>query len=550
MESIKDGIKKYGYPVVLLLLMVIAGCLVRPVFYLNDDVTMRSILSGAYTGTPDGHAVYMQYPLTGMLAAFYRIIPVIPWLDLFFCGCIWLCMVLIAGSFEKKWLGSLLASVIALPFFLYMHYTLVAALVAATTVLLCSRKGLSVKVLLLWTISYMIRGQVGLLGLPFLVAAVVWQLCCSGTITGRKVKQAGIYCGALLSGILLITGINKLCYASEGWQNYQQYNDARTQLYDYTDFLSTNKYQLEALEYGMSDEEYQLLFSYNTMLASEPDGEKVQQIADKIFVSMKQDRTIVDSVKSGVREYYIQLRYHDFPYNYIWMGAFAFLGGCFLFQKKWKQVLFLGILFLGRSSIWIYLLIQGRFPERVSISLYLLELLLLLGIGLSGVSIRKTYLKKAGLPVLVVLSLGIGAFLIKDTCEKVEVQTETQQEWDALKKLGRINYDTTYLVDVFSAVRYGERLFAQENDNIMLLGGWLTDSPLANDRIEALSGTDATEVFGTNEDVRLVVSSERGCDWLEAYLAGRIPGSRLVLETELTFEGRSFLIYRLEKGAL
>ena len=45
--------------VFLLLFMVLAGCVVKPVYYLNDDVTMRSIVSGACTGVPDGHAVYM-----------------------------------------------------------------------------------------------------------------------------------------------------------------------------------------------------------------------------------------------------------------------------------------------------------------------------------------------------------------------------------------------------------------------------------------------------------------------------------------------------------
>jgi hypothetical protein len=229
------------------------------------------------------------------------------------------------------------------------------------------------------------------------------------------------------------------------------------------------------------------------------------------------------------------------------MGAFVFLGCYFCFMKKWKQILFLGILFMGRSSIWIYLLIQGRFPERVSVSLYLIELLLLLGIGLSSVSVQKSELKKAGLLVSTVLLLGIGAYLTKDTFEKVEVQTKAQREWDVFKKYGRINYDTTYLMDVFSTVEYGEYLFAGENDNIMLLGGWLTDSPLAKDRIAALGGRDASEVLSTNEDVRLVVCPERGCDWMEEYLAGRFPGSRLVCENELDLGDGSFLIYRLEK---
>ena len=66
----------------------LAAFLCRPVFYLNDDVTMRSILSGSYTGVPDGHVVYMKYPLTGMLSLLYRLTDKLPWLELFFAGCL------------------------------------------------------------------------------------------------------------------------------------------------------------------------------------------------------------------------------------------------------------------------------------------------------------------------------------------------------------------------------------------------------------------------------------------------------------------------------
>lgn len=80
-----------------LLLMVAAALLAAPVYYLNDDVTMRSILSGACTGVPDGHAVYMKYPLTGLLAVLYRLTGkgriFVPWFDLFLTGCI-----LLAGA--------------------------------------------------------------------------------------------------------------------------------------------------------------------------------------------------------------------------------------------------------------------------------------------------------------------------------------------------------------------------------------------------------------------------------------------------------------------
>lgn len=547
MKSIKEGISKYINPVILLLVMVIAGCLVNPVFYLNDDITMRSILSGAYIGTPDGHAVYMQYPLTGLLALLYKLLPMIPWMEVFFAGCIWLCMVWVAGSFGKKWLGILLSLVAFLPFFLYMHYTLVAAIVAATAIFLLGRGSFSWKALVLLWISYMIRSQIGLLCLPFVAAACVWQYINNDTENRLPLKQMAVFVGKLLIGIVVITGIHRGCYSDAGWQEYLQYNEVRTQLYDYTDFLSTDKYEKEYADYGMSYEEYQILFHYNTMLDKQLDVEKLQTVSAKVTEGMKAQNGLKQMVVNGMKKYYIQLRYHDFPYNYIWFGTFAFLGVCFLGQKKWLQLLYLGLLAVGRSSIWIYLLSQGRFPERVSISLYLLEWMLLLGIGFSGICMKKQALKNGFVCASTVLMVLLGVFLGRDVCQKVEAQTEIQQEWNVLKNYSRSNENTTYLIDVFSAVKYGDMLFSADCDKIMMIGGWLSSSPLTNEKLTKLGGQDASDVLYGREDVRLVVASDREATWISDYFVKRYPGSRLVKETELSYDKGSFLIYRLER---
>ena len=237
---------------------------------------MRSILSGAYTGVPDGHAVYMQYPLTGLLALLYRIFPSCPWMDIFFCGCILGCMILVAGEFGNKVLGSLTACVLFLPFFHYMHYTIVAALLAGTAIfLLCRNKKKMVTLVLLW-IAYMVRSQVGLLCLPFVAAAWVWQWLHGERSCKERLVTIAKYVGALLGGLLLVTGVNALFYSSAQWQEYLKYNDSRTQLYDYTDFLSTDKYGEEPEAYGMTAQEYEILSSYNTMLENTLDAERMQ----------------------------------------------------------------------------------------------------------------------------------------------------------------------------------------------------------------------------------------------------------------------------------
>ena len=290
-----------------------------------------------------------------------------------------------------------------------------------------------------------------------------------------------------------------------------------------------------------------LVFYYNTMLDADIDNEQLHKVTGKVTEAMKQDRTPLEVLKSGVGKYYIRLRYHDAPYNYIWIGALGVLVVSFILQQKWLQVLFMGLLVLGRSSIWIYLLEKGRFPERVSFSLYIMELLLLLGMGLTGIGIQKEKLKKGILCISTCILLLLAVLLGKDTFMKVQNQREAQKEWDALKECAVTNKDITYLVDVFSAVKYADNLFSEDNNNIMLLGGWMSASPLAEEKLTVLGNKDASEVLYTNEKVRLVVSSQRDCLWLEEYFAKRFPGSRLIQEGECSFGEGSFRIYRIEK---
>ena len=42
-------------------------------YAINDDINMRDIASGAYTGTPDGHLIFMLYPMGFVLKSLYQI---------------------------------------------------------------------------------------------------------------------------------------------------------------------------------------------------------------------------------------------------------------------------------------------------------------------------------------------------------------------------------------------------------------------------------------------------------------------------------------------
>ena len=73
----------------LLILVVLVFTAVRYDYYfdLNDDVLMKDILAGVYTGTPEGHNIQMLWLVSAFISVFYRIIRGLPWYGLFLCAC-------------------------------------------------------------------------------------------------------------------------------------------------------------------------------------------------------------------------------------------------------------------------------------------------------------------------------------------------------------------------------------------------------------------------------------------------------------------------------
>ena len=97
----------------LLILVVLVFTAVRYDYYfdLNDDVLMKDILAGVYTGTPEGHNIQMLWLVSAFISVFYRIIRGLPWYGIFLCVCHYGSLFLVVHkslSFCRKWTGKLM----------------------------------------------------------------------------------------------------------------------------------------------------------------------------------------------------------------------------------------------------------------------------------------------------------------------------------------------------------------------------------------------------------------------------------------------------------
>ena len=49
------------------------------IYAIADDIIMRDIASGAFSGTPDGHLIFVQYAIGFLLSRMYLWLPSVDW---------------------------------------------------------------------------------------------------------------------------------------------------------------------------------------------------------------------------------------------------------------------------------------------------------------------------------------------------------------------------------------------------------------------------------------------------------------------------------------
>ena len=364
------------------------------VININDDRMIMEFLSGRYLGVPDGHAVYMNYPLTGFLAVLYSILPNVDWYGYFLAAVMVVCAGLIiyrmtepGEKHGKKWMY-LMASLGMLCFaigreFFSVTYTTVAAITGATAVFWYGtskgkKKDTSITAVLA-ALTWCIRDELFFMILPAAGLIFLWKELPGKEKLWKKLVTPVAVFG--LTGLCMI--VNCWMYSGEDWQSYQTFNRLRTEIYDYQDtyyFPNYDEYTEYYEQLGLTREERRMLIYYNfTLVQDEIGREEVIELFQNM-IDIRGDY--------GVNEELLPLRQRipvetkDFVIHSL-TGAYgklfnlSILGFLILavwgIRKKDWFSLFRTLCFAGAgASLFLVMEIRGRMPDRVVYSLSLL----------------------------------------------------------------------------------------------------------------------------------------------------------------------------------
>ncbi|MCR5670081.1 MAG: hypothetical protein K6G10_03675 [Butyrivibrio sp.] len=564
-----------------LAIIVIAGFAGDYYFDLNDDVVMKDILSGAFTGTPAGHNIQMLYPVSAFISLFYRVFRGADWYGIFLCVCQYLCVFILFFRTHRIIRDvSLRVEALAMEFFLvlgvvgthllYIQYTYTCGFLSAIAAFLIithkeEEKRDLITALLLIILAFLIRSEMLLLTLPMVGVAILmrWSLTRLDILKSREkdipVSDYGKrkvlfmryvrFCIMILAGLAVSQILHNIAYSPADWKEFNRLFDARTELYDFQYIPDYEAHRDFYESIGLSESEQQLLINYNFGLDEEINADTLDAVA-KYAAGLRTDEIPLPTQLINAVPSYIYRLYHvapqksyeypmsDYPWNII--AGVMYLGVLLVYLftkekgKKLPVVLLLATLFACRSVLWLYIIVRGRDPIRITHPMYLVEILILFGLlCYRGRDHRRN------LFIPIVISAIVAVLSVPNQYEicvqEAEQRALMRSHYDALYDYFDANRDNFYFVDVYTsvsvadAIDYSEATFSEKmfdrvdnrEANHDLMGGWASKSPLTAQKYElhgfasmqdALLLDNTYFVQLTTDDIRWITDyySEKG----------------------------------------
>ena len=545
---------------------------------LNDDVMMKNIMAGVYTGTPDGHNMQTLYILGAFISLCYKLCRPIAWYGVFllFCqmGSLYLVGVRLLKLSESRLakagsmlLLSMFTWGIILSHMAALQYTFTCAMLAGAAVFLfmTTPEELSVKQFVICNIpsmglvvlAYQLRTEMLLLVFPFICLAGLFRWAEEEKFFQKEnYCKYGIVLGCILIGMIFSRVIDFAAYGSNEWRKFIVFFEDRTQVYDFhPNVITSGEHKDFLASIGLSDMEQELLANYNFGLSEKIDEEILSEIA----AYASSDTDYFSDIPKHCKFYlYRTLHETDAPYNRLVVFGYlclAFIGVYVIItdrtDKKKISVLW-ELLLLGfvRTCLWMFILIRGRDPERITHSLYLVETMVLAGLLCKNISFRKN-----SAPVIAALCGLLCVCYLPHQLTRVFAEQERREEVNrdnaAIMQYCREHPDNFYFEDVYSTVGFSEKIFKDVDNSLAnydIMGGWMCKSPLYREKLEKFGIVTMEEALLSNDNVYYIMETgtpDSSTDWLQAYY--REKGIAVSIESVESI-GDGYKVYRIERG--
>lgn len=537
---------------------------------LNDDVLIKDVLSGVYSGSPSGYTMQLLYPLGFVLSVLYRALS-LPVFGIFLVlcqfGAVWAVgyqSVECCRTRKGKAAALISEAILWISVFgmhlVYIQYTVTAGMLAAAALfwILTAKRRRCFALVLYW-LAFCLRTEIALLLLPLACVAGLCALVREWKKERAAVRYFSLF-GILILGMGALYAADAAAYSAPEWKQFRQFFDDRTALYDYRlDFVEQyeeNRAVYEKL--GISQERQQLLANYNFGADDEMDAAMMHRLAQEASAAQeKPDFKKELSIAVWRLAHENWFGKGDVPFNLLWLGMGLLLCAFFCMKKRFGRLWQPLLSGACGAALWLYLLIQGRMVERVTHPLYLAQLLLFAGMlfaescaadakgmqeaeRVCGAGAGRTQGRTAARNAVKLraadaevwslrLAAGMCAFAalvcLPGAVSRIEAEAGRREEVNAANEAVmdycRAHPKTLYLADVYSTVAYSEKLMTDRDKpfNYDLLGGWLVKSPLTSQKLSAFGFSSMGEAVRAGEGVNILAEEGTDMSWLKEFFA-------------------------------
>lgn len=305
---------------------------------------------------------------------------------------------------------------------------------------------------------------------------------------------------ALFVGCAAVLFIEKGAYQDEDWQKYLEYNNYRSEVYDYYGFpdYNGNKEFYDSLDMGMED--VVALKQYSLLVVDGISEYKMKAIAEYAQKIGQANTNFSSKLLEGIDRTYSEFENGEYA-PLIWFAAILLIAAfryCYL--KKSRQIWLCAACAAVQGLFWCYLGVAGRIVSRVGFAMFIDTLVIMAAIlyrELKG-QIRWEKYKKTRLNTTIfilssILLIGIAALEWREVKETASKMESKNMEYAELCQYMTSHKENVYFVQTFSTDEYTENFTARKDfkvENFIHLGGWSTFSPVAEQKKKLLGITN------------------------------------------------------------
>lgn len=513
----------------------------RYFYFINDDLIIRDILSGRYSGVADAHIFNLIYPFAWLVKLAYQIVPQVDAWGVLLVGLIYLCLFAILyrslGLAKKRWLAVIGCVYVVFSCATLYHTSLITFTATGT---ICAETALFLFItkapgdwrlrtylpsLLLMLAAFCIRKDTLVMLLPFFG---LWMLYLFLTDRDRKknigkmlrpVIALGLCCAALW-------GAHVLAYTDASWQDFLEFRSLRKAVHDFSGYpeYESNTELYDSI--GISYEEYRSIATGsfgggNTVLDY---SAGIRDILREIGTYTKEERanqSAADRLRSGIEKIATLFWFRTSLYLTVALGLLitVCLSAILIKRKRW---LLLAALLCGYLGAWMELLLLGylgrvtRVVLRLQVALQMIWPLVvavyLFGVEKMAYSLTTCRERILSAAVLCLCVLTLGSWMTQTKQDSKECNIQSQTTWD-IYNYCKSNPENAYFQPALAISRYSGFPLARfdcEFNNLVILGGWNAFSPEYQQSLVTMgvdSGTIEESIL--SQDNVYVISNEQ-----------------------------------------